>query len=178
MPELAARLWQEYGARAAPATLSRLLCRRGFTYKKQQIAAECARADVRDERRVWMAQRQPRMREQPHRGCRVNGTLQQRSGRGHQTSSLPAEHHCRARPRGSRSPHVQTTCGNGAGAGPCRPWLSRARLRQEVPRVHRRRGPDADHGARVGAPISPPGDDREHDGRGAAGACSDRPVMR
>ena len=31
------------------------------------MAAECARADVRDERRVWHAQRQPRMREQPHR---------------------------------------------------------------------------------------------------------------
>src|SRR5215210_3515807 len=33
MPELAARLWQEHGVRAAPATLSRLLCRHGFTYK-------------------------------------------------------------------------------------------------------------------------------------------------
>jgi transposase len=31
------------------------------------MAAECARADVRDERQVWHAQRQPRMREQPHR---------------------------------------------------------------------------------------------------------------
>ena len=31
------------------------------------MAAECARADVRDERRVWQGQRQPRMREQPHR---------------------------------------------------------------------------------------------------------------
>jgi transposase-like protein len=30
-------------------------------------AAECARADVRDERRVWRDQRQTRMREQPHR---------------------------------------------------------------------------------------------------------------
>jgi transposase len=35
MPELAARLWQEHGVRAAPATLTRLLCRRGFTYKKR-----------------------------------------------------------------------------------------------------------------------------------------------
>jgi transposase len=34
MPELAARLWEEHGISAAPATLSRLLCRRGFTYKK------------------------------------------------------------------------------------------------------------------------------------------------
>jgi hypothetical protein len=31
------------------------------------MAAECARADVRDERRVWHAQRQLRMRHQPHR---------------------------------------------------------------------------------------------------------------
>ena len=34
MPELAARLLTEQGVRAAPATLSRLLGRRGFTYKK------------------------------------------------------------------------------------------------------------------------------------------------
>ncbi len=34
MPDLAARLWEEHGIRAAPATLSRLLCRNGFTYKK------------------------------------------------------------------------------------------------------------------------------------------------
>jgi transposase len=31
------------------------------------MAAECARAGVRDERRVWRTQRQARMREQPHR---------------------------------------------------------------------------------------------------------------
>src|SRR5215207_2826876 len=34
MPELAARLLEEHGAAAAPASLSRLLCRHGFTYKK------------------------------------------------------------------------------------------------------------------------------------------------
>ena len=34
MPELAARLLEEHGVIAAPATLSRLLCRHGFTYKK------------------------------------------------------------------------------------------------------------------------------------------------
>ena len=34
MPELAAQLLEEHGVTAAPATLSRLLCRRGFTYKK------------------------------------------------------------------------------------------------------------------------------------------------
>jgi hypothetical protein len=31
------------------------------------MAAECARADIRDERRVWTSQRQPRMRLQPYR---------------------------------------------------------------------------------------------------------------
>jgi hypothetical protein len=31
------------------------------------MAAECARADVGDERRVWRDQRQPRMRQKPHR---------------------------------------------------------------------------------------------------------------
>jgi transposase len=34
MPELAGRLFEEHGVSAAPATLSRLLCRNGFTYKK------------------------------------------------------------------------------------------------------------------------------------------------
>jgi len=67
MPELAARLLEQHGVVAAPAMLSRFLCRRGFSYKKSLMAAECARADVRDERRVWRTQRQARMREQPHR---------------------------------------------------------------------------------------------------------------
>src|ERR687889_2701668 len=34
MPELAARLLDEHGILAAPAMLSRFLCRRGFSYKK------------------------------------------------------------------------------------------------------------------------------------------------
>ncbi len=34
MPELAARLLEKHGVTAAPATLSRFLCRCGFTYKK------------------------------------------------------------------------------------------------------------------------------------------------
>ncbi len=34
MPELAERLWSEHAVKAAPAVLSRLLCRCGFTYKK------------------------------------------------------------------------------------------------------------------------------------------------
>ena len=67
MPELAVRLLEEHGVVAAPATLSRLLCRHGFNYKKAQMAAECARADIREERRVWTGRRQPRMRQQPSR---------------------------------------------------------------------------------------------------------------
>jgi hypothetical protein len=67
MPELAAQLLDEHGIVAAPAMLSRFLCRHGLTYKKHLMAAECARVDVRDERRVWRVQRQPRMRQQPHR---------------------------------------------------------------------------------------------------------------
>jgi transposase len=59
--------------------------------KKQLMAAECARADVRDERRVWTGQRQPRMREQPHRLVFLDETyvntkmtrLRGRSRRGH-----------------------------------------------------------------------------------------------
>ena len=34
MPELAARLLEEHGIVAAPAMLSRFLCRHGFSYKK------------------------------------------------------------------------------------------------------------------------------------------------
>jgi transposase len=34
MPELSARLKGEHGVDAQPASLSRFLCRRGFTYKK------------------------------------------------------------------------------------------------------------------------------------------------
>ncbi|PVE20225.1 IS630 family transposase [Microvirga sp. KLBC 81] len=67
MPELAARLLEKHGIAAAPAMLSRFLCRRGFSYKKTLMAAECTRADVREERRVWTSQRQARMRQEPHR---------------------------------------------------------------------------------------------------------------
>jgi DDE superfamily endonuclease len=38
------------------------------------MAAECARADIRDERHVWQDQHQPRMREQPHRLVFLDGT--------------------------------------------------------------------------------------------------------
>jgi hypothetical protein len=54
MPELAARLLDEHGVVAAPAMLSRFLCRRGFSYKKMPDGG-------------GVRTRQPRMREQPHR---------------------------------------------------------------------------------------------------------------
>jgi transposase len=95
MPELAARLFEEHGVIAAPATLSRLLCRYGFTYKKAQMAAECARADVREERRVWRDHRQPRMRQQPHRlvfldETFVTTTMTRRRGRARKGQRLRA----------------------------------------------------------------------------------------
>lgn len=34
MPELSARFLHTYGVTAAPAALSRFLCRQGFTYRK------------------------------------------------------------------------------------------------------------------------------------------------
>ena len=37
MPELAAVLQAEQGVTASPASLSRLLCRAGFTYKKKRF---------------------------------------------------------------------------------------------------------------------------------------------
>src|SRR5690242_19186697 len=48
--------------------------RHGFTYEKQLAAAECARADVWDERRVWAGQRQARMHQEPHRLVFLDGT--------------------------------------------------------------------------------------------------------
>jgi transposase len=67
MPELATRLQAERGVAAHPASLSRLLCRAGFTCKKQLMAAELARPDVARRRRQWIERRQPRMRRVPGR---------------------------------------------------------------------------------------------------------------
>ena len=51
-----------------PQPLSRVCCvGTASRIKKAQMAAECARTDIRDERRVWTDQRQVRMRQQPHR---------------------------------------------------------------------------------------------------------------
>src|SRR4051794_33840389 len=64
---LAAALEAERGVIASPASLSRVLCKAGFTYKKQLMASERERADVRERRREWIEKRQPRMRLQPAR---------------------------------------------------------------------------------------------------------------
>ncbi|MFN0191978.1 MAG: IS630 family transposase [Aestuariivirga sp.] len=67
MPELAARLVSRRGISANPASLSRLLCRAGFTYKKTVMASECDRPDVAERRRLWITGRQPHMRRTPWR---------------------------------------------------------------------------------------------------------------
>jgi transposase len=67
MPELAAGSRRSMGS-ARPRPPCRVCSVAAASHiKKSLMAAECARADIRDERRVWTAQRQPRMREQPHR---------------------------------------------------------------------------------------------------------------
>jgi transposase len=59
------------------------------------MAAEGARADVREERRVWTEQRQPRMRQQPHRlvfldETFVNTKMTRRRGRARKGQRLRA----------------------------------------------------------------------------------------
>ncbi|MBY0423238.1 MAG: hypothetical protein K2Q06_13105, partial [Parvularculaceae bacterium] len=62
MPELGAALFNDRRGSADPATLSRLLCRLGFSFKKTLMASECARADVAARRLEWRVWRQPLMR--------------------------------------------------------------------------------------------------------------------
>jgi transposase len=59
------------------------------------MAAECARADVREERRVWTEQRQARMRQQPYRlvfldETYVNTKLTRQHGRSRKGERLRA----------------------------------------------------------------------------------------
>jgi hypothetical protein len=59
------------------------------------MAAECARADIREERRVWRDHRQPRMRQQPHRlvfldETFVNTTMTRLRGRARKGQRLRA----------------------------------------------------------------------------------------
>ena len=94
MSELAERLLAERGIAAHPASLSRLLCRAGFTYKKQLMAAECA-PDVAARRRDWIEVRQPRMRREPGRlvcldETAVNTKMTRRRGRARRGQRLRA----------------------------------------------------------------------------------------
>jgi transposase len=74
MPELQARLIEAHAVTAAPAALSRFLCRHGLTYKKALMAEERDRPDVREARRLWITARQNRMRDQPARLVFVDET--------------------------------------------------------------------------------------------------------
>ncbi len=67
MPELAVQLNARHGVTANPASLSRLLCGCGLSYKKTLLATERARSDVARARRVWISGRQPVMRRMPER---------------------------------------------------------------------------------------------------------------
>lgn len=55
-----------------PASLSRYLCKSGFSYKKKTLAAERERSDVARLRNVWINRRLPIMREMPHRLVFIN----------------------------------------------------------------------------------------------------------
>jgi hypothetical protein len=67
MPELAEDLATVCGAKADPASLSRWLIRNGYRFKKTLLASECDRPDIRQAREEWRAERQPKMRLEPHR---------------------------------------------------------------------------------------------------------------
>lgn len=57
MPELAAKLLEAVGVPAHPASLSRLVSKAGFSFKKTLMASECERDDVRQARREWRGSR-------------------------------------------------------------------------------------------------------------------------
>ena len=62
------------GVPAHPASLSRLLSKAGFSFKKNTDGLGCGRDDVREARREWRCGRQPRMRQEPHRLVFVDET--------------------------------------------------------------------------------------------------------
>ncbi|CAH1692830.1 hypothetical protein CHELA1G2_21294 [Hyphomicrobiales bacterium] len=80
---------------AAPAVLSRFLCRLGFTYKKALMASECARADIAEQSTHWITRRQPLMRLEPHRlvfidETAINTKMVRLGGRSLRGERLPA----------------------------------------------------------------------------------------
>ena len=74
MPELAHDLEQARAAKADPASLSRWLTRNDFRFKKALLASECDRPDIRQARKEWLHERQPRMRLEPERLVFVDET--------------------------------------------------------------------------------------------------------
>jgi transposase len=67
MPELAEELEAACGAKAAPASISRWFIRNGYRFKKTLLASECDRPDIPQAREQWRAERQPKMRLEPHK---------------------------------------------------------------------------------------------------------------
>ena len=63
MPERAAKLEAEKDVTAHPASLSRVLLRAGYSFKKTLLASEAQRDDVRQAREEWKTYRQPHMLE-------------------------------------------------------------------------------------------------------------------
>ena len=67
MPELAGELQAASGVKADPASLSRWLIRNGLSFKKKPSGQRMRSAHVRKAREAWKAERQPKMRTEPHR---------------------------------------------------------------------------------------------------------------
>jgi len=55
MPELALFLFEQTQVSVTASNLSKLLCKAGYTYKKQLMASEQERSDVKREREEWRA---------------------------------------------------------------------------------------------------------------------------
>lgn len=67
MPELSAKLEAERGVENTRLRSHGFFAKQGSHIKKALMVSEQARADIVQARRVWINQRQPRMRLEPHR---------------------------------------------------------------------------------------------------------------
>ena len=67
MPDLAAKLAAEKNVTSHAASLSPVLLKAACRFKKNLLASETGREDVRQARQEWKTHRQPRMREEVHR---------------------------------------------------------------------------------------------------------------
>lgn len=68
VPELSAWLAAATDVRAHPASLSLVLLKAGYSFKKTLLASECGRDDIAEARRAWRVYRQPNLLKQP---CRL-----------------------------------------------------------------------------------------------------------